>query len=142
VYYVQCGTISRPQKKKKKDEEVLTGCCDYQVLDLRFVECKLCCYGSRGLGQRRGKPKAAMHRKKQARRGEKRSKGFFINHHHKKLQSINWKTTVIPCNQHVFRDKIMERIKAVVSRNADYFKRQLEYISRNAGYFINIPLAQ
>jgi hypothetical protein len=56
-----------------------------------------------------------MHRKKQARRGEKQQ-GIFINHHHKKLQSINWKTTVIPRNQHVLRDKIMERIKAVVSR--------------------------
>jgi hypothetical protein len=131
---VKCTTYNAAQSlDHKKKKEVLTGCCDYQVLDLRFVECKLCCYGSRGLGQRRGKPKAAIHRKKQVRRGGKRSKGFFINHHHKKLQSINWKTTVIPRNRHVLRDKIMGKNQGSCQQERGLFQTSagVLYISRS-----------
>lgn len=77
---VKCTTYNAAQSLDHQKIEELTSCCDYQVLDLRFVGCKLCRYGSGGLSQR-AKPKAAMHRKKQARTGEKcsRRQEIFIN---------------------------------------------------------------
>ena len=119
------NNLSTTEKK-----EVLTGCCDYQVLDLRFVECKLCCYDSIGLGQRRGKHKAAMHRKKQE-QGEnaaRDSSSIIITR--SSNRSIGKPLSSLITNT-FFVTRLWERIKAVVRRNAGYFKRQPEYISRS-----------
>jgi len=68
-----------------------------------------------------------MHRKKQVRNEGKRSKGFFINHHHKKLQLINWKTTVIPRYQQVLRDKIMGKNQGSCQQGRGLFRVRLKW---------------
>jgi hypothetical protein len=44
---------------------------------------------------------------------------------------VNLKTTVSLVTNTSFVTRLWEMIKAVVSRNAGYFKRQLEYISQS-----------
>ncbi len=99
------------------------------VLDLRFVECKLCCYGRRGLGRHRDKPKAAMHRKKQVRRGGKRSKGIFHQSLPQEAPIDQLETTVIPRNQHVLRDKIRAKNQGSCQQGRGLFRVRLKWLT-------------